>query len=243
MDKPHKIEQGVYMAPIILPDSMQHRKEEFEEILKNAQRKLMEFARNNGWENHMEESYFDRFEIYDVKEEFNKRILEITGQTVEEALKSSSVDDDKIPDTFSAGLENRILFTVSPELFAKNIPSAVEDDYFLKILSHEIAHRLHIRILNGNEDAMGPIWFYEGFAMFAANQFRHNLTDMSKEEIWEIVRGTKRISYYKYNSVFRYFLKKASLHELVKKAGENGFLQWLEEIDNKPEPKKFNYVF
>lgn len=244
MDKPIKIEDGVFQVPIILPDSMKHREGEFREILLNAQRRLMRFARHYGWEHHMQESFLDRFEIYDDKEQFNRRVLEISGQTAEQAMKSASMEGAEIPDCFSAGLENRILFAVSPELFAKNIPEAGEEfDFFEKLVAHEIAHRLHIRILNGNEEAMGPIWFFEGFAIFAVDQFLHKLTDLSSDEIWEIVRSDKRGSYFKYNVVFRYFLKRTNLQEMVRKAGENEFINWLEQLEKKPEPERFNYVF
>lgn len=244
MDRPIKIEDGVFLVPIILPESLKHREGEFRETLLNAQRRLKKFAKDYGWEHHTQESFLDRFEIHDDKAEFNRRILEITGQTVEDVLKSASMEGTEIPDCFSAGLENRILIAVSPELFVKNIPEVGEEfDFYEKLAAHEIAHRLHIRILNGNEEAMGPVWFFEGFAIFAVDQFLHKLTDLSSEEIWDIVRTENRGSYFKYNVVFRHFLKKTTLQEMVEKAGHNDFISWLEQLEKKPVPERFNYVF
>ena len=244
MDKPKKIEDGVFLVPIILPESMKHRIGEFEEILLNAQRRIRKFAKDYHWEHHTEESFLDKFEIHDNKEQFNRRILEITGQTKEEALISASVKGTEIPTSFSAGLENRILIAVSPELFVKNIPEVGEEfDYYEKLAAHEIAHRLHIRILNNNEDAMGPVWFFEGFAMFAVDQFLHKLTELSNGEIWDIVRSENRGSYFNYNVVFRHFLKKTTLQEIVEKAGQKDFINWLDQLEKKPAPERFNYVF
>lgn len=244
MDKPIRIEDGVFLVPIKLPESMKHREEEFREILIKAQRRLLRFARDYHWEHHMQESFLDLFEIYDDKKEFDRRILEITGQTLEDVLKSASVEGTDIPGSFSAGLENRVLIAVSPELFAQNNDRVGEEfDFYEKLVAHEMAHRLHIRILNGNEEAMGPIWFFEGFAMFAVDQFLHTLTDLTNDEIWEIVRADKRGSYFRYNVVFRHFLKKTTLQEMVEKAGQEGFINWLEQLEKKPEPERFNYVF
>ena len=94
-----------------------------------------------------------------------------------------------------------------------------------------MAHRLHIRILEGDEDAMGPIWFYEGFAIYAAGQFETFSLDST--EIWKIVRSTERESYRKYGAVFRYFLKMVSIRELIEHAGKDDFQEWLQQIEHK----------
>jgi hypothetical protein len=63
---------------------------------------------------------------------------------------------------------------VSPELYAENYPEGIEEDSYEKLLAHKIAHGLHIRILNGDEGRMGPTWFFEGFAIYAVEQFRES---------------------------------------------------------------------
>ncbi len=244
MDKPIKVEDGVFLVPIILQESLKHREEEFREILLNAQRRIKKFAKYYGWEQYVEESFLDRFEIHDDKQQFNKRILEITSQTPEEAMKSASMEGTEIPNSFCAGLENRILIAVSPELFIRfNKYVGEEPDFYEKLVAHEIAHRLHIRILKGNEEAMGPIWFFEGFAIFAAGNFLHKLTDLNRKEIRDIVRSKTRGSYLKYNTVFRYFLKKVNLQELVERAGEHYFADWLEWVDEHQERFKCEHLY
>jgi len=90
-----------------------------------------------------------------------------------------------------------------------------------------MAHRLHVRILNGNEDAMGPIWFFEGFAILAANQFENSIPELSEKEIWSIVESTDRGSYQKYATVILFFLKKTSLKEMISHASHTHFTEWL----------------
>jgi len=219
------------MTPIILPKSLESRRKEFERTLIDAQRRVRRFAEKYGWKRHVEESFFDRLEIYDDKDKFDKMLLELHGDDLESLLESASVAGVSIPKEFSAGLEKNVLFAVSPELYEKNFHIGVEEDYYEKVLAHEIFHRLHIRILEGNEEAMGPIWFFEGFAIFAADQFRELAIELGADEIWEIIRSKKRGSYVKYKIVFDHFLGKVSLHELVKRAGDEDFMKWLEQLE------------
>ena len=81
-------------------------------------------------------------------------------------------------------------------------------------------NRLHVRILNGNEKAMGPIWFFWGFAIYAAGQFEDYHPKMERTEILEIIQSAKRGSYKKYGVVFRYLLKRNSIHDLIEHAGD-----------------------
>lgn len=223
MEKPFMIEECVYKIPLILSNSLEPQRHELEQLIISAQRRIRDFAKQHGWENLTRESFADYAEIYDKKDEFDLALIRLTGA-------DPSI---KIPITYSAVLENRVIISVSPELYAQNYPEGIEDKYYEKLIAHEIAHRLHIRILDGNEDAMGPIWFFEGFAIYASGQFENYSFELDSKEIWEIVRNTKRRSYKKYGAVFRYFLKKASIQDLIEKARTKNFLKWLQKIENK----------
>ena len=120
----------------------------------------------------------------------------------------------KLDKTFSAALEKRRLIAISPVIYAENYPDGIEENSFEKLFTHEMAHRFHIRLLDGDEDAMGPIWFFEGFAIYAAGQFCNSKLKLTENEIWEIVNSTARGSYKKYDYVFRYFLEKIPLNNL-----------------------------
>lgn len=231
MDNVKMIEPGIYKAPLILPESLELKREEFQKIILNAQRRIRRFAGKYGWENLTDESFFDEVRIFDDKEKFDRFILDLQGMTIEEVLQSASMKPGTtIPKTFSAGLEKRILFAVSPRLYATNFPEGIGEDSYEKLFAHEIAHRLHIRILGGNEDAMGPVWFFEGFAIYAVGQFTMNTPSLDENSIWKIVKNEKRGSYLKYNAVFRYFLEKSSLSELVKKAGDEDFIEQISSL-------------
>ena len=203
--------------PLELPKSLESQRHELEQTLLSAQRRLRSFAVQYGWDDLIIESFADHAEIYDDKNKFDQRFLKLHGEDL----------SIKLPKTVSAALEKRVFISVSPELYSQNYPQGIEEKSFEKLITHEMAHRLHIRILNGDENAMGPIWFYEGFAMFAANQFSKSDIHLNKDEIIEIMNNPERGSYLKYAYVFRYFTEKIPLHELINEAKNENFNEWL----------------
>lgn len=215
------IEEGVYKIPLLLPKSLEPQKDRLEETLLSAQRRLRSFAVRNGWDDFVSDRLADRAEIYDDKDAFDQAFCRLCDV---EPTK-------KLPMTYSATSERGVFIAVSPELYAQNYPEGIEEKSFEKLITHEMAHRLHIRILEGDEDAMGPIWFYEGFAIYAAGQFEK--FSLESTEIWKIVRSTERGSYRKYGAVFRYFLKMVSIRELIEHAGKDDFLRWLNQLEHK----------
>jgi len=216
MKKNRMIENCVYEVPLVLSGELEAQRESLKLAFANSQKRLRDFAVRNGWERFVEENFIDRAEIYHKQEELVNRILGMAGA-------DSAV---MLPKEFSACLEDKIFMSVSPELYSRIYPEAAGDTAFEKLIVHEMAHRLHVRILGGNEEAMGPIWFFEGFAVHAADQFPEQA--MPREKIWKIARNPERGSYRKYSSVFRHFLKYASIHELISHAGDKNFLEWLE---------------
>ena len=157
--------------------------------------------------------------VFDRKPEFDRALLTLAGMD----------PATELPATYSAALERRVLVAVAPELYAAAYPEGVEAASYEKLLAHEIAHRLHVRILGGDEQAMGPIWFYEGFAIFAADQLRQVPGELSEEELWRVVGDPERGSYVRYGQVFRRFAARVPLPVLVERAGQPGFEAWLRE--------------
>ncbi|MBN1620075.1 hypothetical protein JW890_05075 [candidate division WOR-3 bacterium] len=204
---------------ICLPQSMEKRRIEFENHLDKARKIIESFAIKHGWEEHIYEPFMKKVMIFDDKKKFNSELALLAG--IEGGVE--------LPDTYCAALENNILIAMTPEFYAMVYPEGVEEESYEKLLAHEIAHRLHIRILNGDEDAMGPVWFFEGFALFAADQFKNNDIDFSKKEITAVIDNPERGSYRKYADVFRLFLNKISLKELLFKAGKSDFNKWIKD--------------
>lgn len=215
-------EKGIYKIPYIIPSSLEPQREFFENVLINAQKRLRSFAEKNDWGELTNESFANIAEVYDKKIQFDQRIIYLFDAPL----------DMKLPETYSAVLEKKVLVSVSPDLYKKNYPDGIEKDSFEKLLTHEMAHRLHIRILSGDEEKMGPVWFYEGFAIYAANQFEEKDLKINREEVWKILKTEERGDYKKYAAVMKYFLKKVNLKEMVKMAGNEKFIEWLEKVDN-----------
>lgn len=199
---------------LILSPALEPRRNEFEGYIAKALENVRAFAAKYGWSSYAQESFFDRVMIFDEKQEFNKTLLKLCGMDPETEL----------PDSYCGALEERNLITVSPEYYSEVYPQGIEPDSYAKLLTHEIAHRLHVRILNGNEEAMGPVWFFEGFAIFAADQFTQSKLKLTEDEIWSIVGNPERGSYEKYSYVFKHFVSKIPLHDLVAMAGKDNFL-------------------
>jgi hypothetical protein len=195
--------------------SIEAQRDPLIQSLVSAQRRIREFASNHGWESHTRKHFIQKAMIFDNQNDFIDALLQVTGS-------NPSAD---LPVTVSAALENGIFMSVSPDEYRRIYPEGDGPDAFEKLIAHEIAHRLHIRILNGDENAMGPIWLFEGFALYAAGQFPTET--LPEEEILSIIRSTHRGSYRKYSAVFRFCLAKIPLETLVHRAGSPDFIDWL----------------
>lgn len=212
----------IIFIKLIIPGSLESRRSEFRGNIDVAKNNIRKFSKKYGWENLTEEEFMDSVMIFDGKNNFNLTLLKLAGADT----------SMKLPDTFCAALEKKTLVSVTPEFYSKVYPEGIEEQSFEKLLTHEIAHRLHVRILNGDEEAMGPIWFYEGFAMYVANQFSESDIILSKEEVIKIMKEPDRGSYVKYNYIFRYFVEKVPLKELILKAKNENFNEELISILN-----------
>lgn len=217
---PASTDNTVHTIPLVLSPNLEAQRAELEKALRDAQLRLQRFAIQNNWGQFVKERFAERAEIYDDKAQFDRALIGLAG------LDATT----KIPLTYCAALENNVLISVSPRLYREIYPEGVEERSFEKLLTHEMAHRLHIRILKGNEDAMGAVWFYEGFAVYAAGQFADSR--LPAEEIWKIVKGKdeRTESYRHYAAAFRFFLTKATIVELVDKAGSSDFVKYLENL-------------
>jgi hypothetical protein len=219
-EQPNLIEDGIYVILLQLDGTLEAQRISLQKTLLAAQRRLKIFAQKHGWHVHIQEPFAVRAHFYDAKAKFDHDLLEISGMDT----------TIQLPNTYCAALEKEVLMCVSPQLYREVYPEGVEDDAFEKLITHEMAHRLHIRILDGDEEAMGPVWFYEGFALYAADQFEQTMPDLSEEEIWRVVNAHERSDYRRYASVFRHFLRMVSIHQLVENAGTQGFTNWLKLI-------------
>ena len=217
------LEMGVHEIPLQLEAVLETQRSALQQALLAAQRRLAAFARRHHWQEYVAAPFARQARIYASKKLFDHDLLCLCG--LDPALE--------LPATYCAALEQEILVCVAPEIYRAVYPEGDEPHAYEKLLAHEMAHRLHIRLLNGDEEAMGPVWFYEGFALHAASQFEHTAPQLSPDEIWSVVNDPERAAYRRYASVFQHFLRQTSLPELVARAGKAGFIRWLRRL---PDP-------
>lgn len=202
---------------IKLSSGIEHRKDEFNIYYKKAFNNILIFAKNNNWEDLIESSFVDSIIIYDNKKAFDTNILLFAGADT----------SMKLPSSFCGLLDKRTMFLVTPEVYSTSFPDGIEDRSYEKLITHELAHSFHIRILNGEEDAMGPTWFYEGFAISLANQFVDSKLEMDILEIENIMNNPEKGSYEMYGYIFNYFNEKVELREMLIRAKDIDFNEWL----------------
>lgn len=207
-------------VPLALPASLEARRPEFVQHLHRAQARLEAFARAHGWQHLAQESLIQRAEIYDSKEGFDARLRQLAHLPA----------DQPIPKSFVAGPIDGVFFAVTPELQRQLNPEDTDPQAYEKLITHELLHLLHVRILQGDEDAMGPVWFYEGLATYGAAQYPefHEPADAALRE--RTLAAQERGSYRDYTQVLRYYLQHTTLPELVARAGKPDFQDWLKTL-------------
>ena len=208
---------GVYKIPLILKGSIDTTQEKLEEKIRKAQIRLKEFSIKYGWENNIREPFLSNIYIYDNQSKLINKLVEITN-----------LNKEDFPEKISAVINNRKLYILSPKAYLKVYPEGNEDKAYEKLITHELAHQLHLRILNGKDELMGPIWFYESFAIFAADQFKNY--NLESSVIWEVIKSEERVSYKYYGAIIRYLLNKTTLNQLVEKAKKEDFIDWITNL-------------
>ncbi len=206
-----------------LPPTHENRRSSIDEAVLAAVEIKTAFARAHGWVDEGDRSLFDRVEIFATQNELWQRVLELHDLPRDQPLPTKGL---------AAGLEHRHLLAVTPELYAEIAPEYAEadPDAWARLLAHELVHRLHVEILGGDEDAMGPMWFFEGFAVLGASQsLDRGLEYASFEEaLAEAKDSASPLAYRRFVAAVRFFAARIQLSELVLHAGAPDFEAWLE---------------
>jgi len=197
--------------PVSFPDGHPGSAEEIRLTVARAQGRVDRFAGDYGWEPLLRPLLYDSCEIYASSQAMGTRIRQLHN----------------LPDTFqfptgtlTGALEKHVLLFVAPSEYERMVPAlARELNAYDKLMAHEIAHRLHVAILKGDEEAMGPRWFYEGFAVVAAGQHEDAVLADPTEAMLSR-------SYAKFGALLRALMQHAPLPELVRKAGQPDFEEW-----------------
>ncbi|WP_442598801.1 hypothetical protein [Neobacillus sp. D3-1R] len=208
---------GEFELPLLLPDSLEKNRGTYQAMIKKAMENINLFAKSRNWNFYTNTFLINQVEIFSTKEDFDKAVCMAFG------LEENVI----IPKTASAIVANDHLLMVSPEVYLDIYPQGYESDFYEKLIIHELAHQLHIRILHGEEEKMGPKWFFEGFAIHTAKQFQDRPQQLNKDEIWGIIETDKDSGYQIYKEVIEYVLEKINLQDLVEKAGEANFKEFI----------------
>ncbi len=115
-----RIDEISLRIPIILSNSLENQRREFDEIVFNAQKNVQKFAEQHDWDHLTTESFIDSVIICANKHEFDN--------TVKEFLEMDFASG--LPKSFSACLENKTLISVSPSVYASIYPEGIEDNSF-----------------------------------------------------------------------------------------------------------------
>lgn len=189
----------------------QSPKGEFHEVYERASKRLEVFYGSHKWKSQVPlAGLINSVEIFATKLAFDKKIIQLSeGQMT------------TVPKTYVGVADKKVLRVVSWSEYKKvhTQDSLIE---YEKLLTHEMAHQLHIELLNGDENLMGPVWFFEGFAVIAADQYSDfQMTDRKK--VVEIIQSPSRGDYKAYGAILREIVKSKTLPELVEMAKSSEF--------------------
>lgn len=201
---------------LVCPETLNDNRTQFAIHIVKAYQIVLSFAAQNNWKKYLNEPLFSSVYIFESQKELWNKIRELSGS-----------DDENSPtDGLSAALINRCLLTVTPETYKQLRPEYNQiSDSWPRLLAHEMMHELHVRII-GNEDKMGPQWFFEGFAMYGSGQQFGNQID-SFEEALTAIHSHSRGSYAKFSAAFDFFVKHINLELMLKRAHKPDFESWL----------------
>lgn len=186
----------------------------FRATVQRAISEVLSFSRTHRLKIVRQEDIVETVVHYESKAEFDKMI----------SAQPSWPKGVIVPTTYAGVGLKKEFHVVSLEAYQRIHPTDTADDY-RKLLVHELIHLLHIAVLDGREDDMGPIWFFEGLACFAADQYSKS-PELPRQRIDEILNDTNRGSYANYAAMLRGLVKKESVTDLIKKASAKDFSEW-----------------
>jgi hypothetical protein len=206
-------------ARLSVPGQFEAQRPELVEAVVAALAVVLDFSLRHGWSHLTTDPFFYAVEIHATQESLWRRILDLNDVPFRPPPT----------DALTAALECHILMAVVPEEAEKARPEYFRNRQdWICALAHEISHRLHVRILGGNEHAMGPEWFYEGFAILASGQrLGSDIEVRSIDEAFELAGSSGRGSYARYAASVRFLAERIALPELVSQAGRADFEAWL----------------
>lgn len=148
---------------------------------------------------------------------------------IKDVIKALKVDDHYVlPKTLSGVVIDHTLYILSKSEYENVFPEEGQLEHgYVKLFVHELAHLLHIDLLEGKEDLMGPRWFYEGFATYVAKQFLDQKHD--QKTLLDIFENDKGTRYTFYADIFRRIIEHKTVNELIFHINDDGYIENLKK--------------
>lgn len=147
--------------------------------------------------------------------------------------KAADVPLAGVPTSFGGTVLDGVLLVVDPAGFRANWRKLYPDRPWTdrawhQLLVHELAHQAHARVARdrlGDEEKMGPRWFFEGLAITVANQFPGQ-APLDGKAVWQLMRDDGRdvkIAYPDYRRMLDAVRRIRSDRDLIDHAGDQDF--------------------
>ncbi len=189
----------------------------YQPLIEKCVQHIKDYAIANGWPDQGQHSIINHVEVYANRARLEQGLLNTFNLP----------PDTKFPPGLTAANNSKDMLLIMTEEQSKiHSPAFVEPGFYDKMITHELAHLLHVAVLNGDENKMGPIWFFEGFAVVVSKQMESYRWTPSRQELMEIMEDPNRGDYLKYATLVRMLLQKNSMKTLVEKASDPEFNDW-----------------
>lgn len=185
---------------------------EIESEIQSAVQKVLEFSRANELGIDKSDQFITKATVFETKVNFDN-FIKATPE-----WKAGAI----VPANYAGFGEKKEFFVVAWPAYQMIHPKDSRKEY-QRLLVHEIAHLLHSAFLQGHDDKMGPVWFYEGFACYVADQYKDAAVP---RDIGSVVSSPDRGSYRDYAAIFRGLRTKHPVRELLDKASTQDFNGW-----------------
>lgn len=153
-------------------------------------------------------------QVFATKAAFD-RFLQVTGEWPAQT---------PVPENVVAVFNNGRLLAAAEEDARRTNPAIDSHDAYVRILAHELVHGLHVAVLRGDKSAMGPRWFFEGFAVAAAGQFDEQ--QISAADYRAVIAGLPKADYRLFGAAVRKLAQTHTYAELIERARKPDFDTW-----------------
>ena len=153
-------------------------------------------------------------QVFATKEAFD-HFLQVTGEWPAQT---------PVPANVVAVFNNGRLLAAAEVDARRTNPAIDSHDAYVRILAHELVHGLHVAVLRGDKAAMGPRWFFEGFAVAAAGQFDEQ--HISQADYRAVIAGLPKADYRLFGAAVRKLAQTHSYAELIERARKPDFDTW-----------------